>query len=142
MPNESWDPTSDFSQRAIRLLETEGMIWLTTTDSSNRPQPNAVWFIWDGDTVLVYSHHNALRNANIRRNPHVALNFNSDRLGAEVVIVSGHAVIAESEPSVAGCQPYLDKYGDFIPGIGMDVEEYSRTFSVPIRIKPLTVRGF
>lgn len=142
MPTETWNATSECGRRAIRLLETEGMVWLTTTDAASRPQPNAVWFIWDGNTALVYSHHKALRNANIRRNPRVALNFNSDRLGAEVVIISATAVIAEGEPSVDNCLPYLDKYGDAIPGIGMDIEEYARTFSVPIRIKPLTVRGF
>lgn len=142
MPSESWDPTSEFGRRAIQLLQTEAMIWLTTTDAAQRPQPNAVWFVWDGETVLVYSHHSALRNANIRRNPRVALNFNSDRLGAEVVIISAFAEIAESEPPVTGCQPYLDKYADYMPGIGMNIEEYSRTYSVPICIKPLAVRGF
>lgn len=142
LPSETWDPTSEFGKRAIRLLETEAMIWLTTADGAHRPQPNAVWFVWDGQTVLVYSNHKALRNANIRRNPRVALNFNSDRLGAEVVIISGAAEVAESEPPVTSCQPYLDKYADYMPGVGMSIEEYSRTYSVPIRIKPLTVRGF
>jgi PPOX class probable F420-dependent enzyme len=142
MPRETWDPSSEFGKRAVALLETEGMIWLTTTDAGGRPQPNPVWFVWDGETVLVYSHHKALRNAHIRRNPQVALNFNSDRLGAEVVIISCTAEIAQSEPPVTRCEPYLEKYGSHIPGIGMDVEGYAEIYSVPIRIRPLTVRGF
>lgn len=142
MPNEPWDATSEFGRRAVRLLETEGMIWLTTTDVNQRPQPNAVWFVWDGETVLVYSDRRARRNDNVRRNPQVALHFNSDRLGAEVVIISGTAELTPGDPPVSSNRAYLDKYGDDIPGIGMTVEEYAETFSVPIRIQPLSVRGF
>lgn len=142
MPNQDWEPTSEFGRRAVQLLESEKLIWLTTVDPSGRPQPNPVWFVWDGSTVLMYSHRTAARNRNISLNPKVALHFNSDRWGEKVVIISGEARISTGEPPVTECKPYVNKYGEAIPSLGMDVAKYAELYSVPVRITPERVRGF
>ncbi|HZM91753.1 MAG TPA: pyridoxamine 5'-phosphate oxidase family protein, partial [Blastocatellia bacterium] len=45
------DFSSRFGRHANRRLRQEKIIWLTTVDSKNTPQPRPVWFHWDGQTV-------------------------------------------------------------------------------------------
>lgn len=142
MTGEGWAPATDFGRRALGLLESEKLIWLTTVDPSGRPQPNPVWFVWDGETVLVYSHRTAVRNRNLASNSRVALHFNSDTWGEKVVIISGEARLASGEPPVSECRPYTEKYEAAIPSLGLDVARYAELYSVPIRITPQRVRGF
>jgi PPOX class probable F420-dependent enzyme len=142
MPSERWDPHSKLGRRAVALLTDEKTLWLTTVDAEGRPQPNPVWFVWDGETVLVYSYRRARRNRNLAGNASVAIHFNTDRWGEEVIILSGRAEIAGKEPPVTECPAYLEKYGARIPSLGMDVATYAERYSVPIRIRPVRVRGF
>ena len=71
------DLTTPLGKRIAERLEAEIMIWLTTVAPDGTPQPNPVWFLWDGSSLLVYSHKRAARLRNLRQNPHVALNFDS-----------------------------------------------------------------
>ena len=56
------DFTTTVGRRCLERLRTEKAIWLTTVAPDGTPQPNPVWFTWDGETVLVYSHRDAFRN--------------------------------------------------------------------------------
>ena len=53
----SWRPdtTTDFGRRVERRLRDEYLVWLTTVRADGLPQPSPVWFLWDGETVLIYS---------------------------------------------------------------------------------------
>jgi PPOX class probable F420-dependent enzyme len=77
---------TDFSgklgRHVNRRLRQEKVIWLTTIDSQNTPQPRPVWFHWDGQTLLIFSERNKAKLRHIARNPRVALNFT--RIGTAV----------------------------------------------------------
>ena len=49
------DTTTEFGQRVMRRLQEEVVVWLTTVDASDTPQPRPVWFLWEGETFLIYS---------------------------------------------------------------------------------------
>ena len=49
------DPSTPFGQRVQRRLRDEQVIWLTTVGADGTPQPNPVWFLVDGTTVVVYN---------------------------------------------------------------------------------------
>jgi PPOX class probable F420-dependent enzyme len=76
----------------------------------------------------------------IQANPSVALNFDSDE-GGDVVILTGQARIAESEPAANETPAYLQKYREAIGEIGMNPESFAQAYSVPVRITPTKVRG-
>ena len=59
------DPSTPFGERIARRLREEHLIWLTTVDAFGTPQPNPVWFLWDGDTVLIYNCNDAKSWADI-----------------------------------------------------------------------------
>jgi PPOX class probable F420-dependent enzyme len=137
------DFTTTVGRRCLERLQTEKAIWLTTVGPDGTPQPNPVWFTWDGTTVLIYSHRDAFRNRNLRQNPRVALSFDSQRGEADVNILTGTARFAPEEPPVTDCEPYLAKYAESITGeLGSDAEQYAADYSVAIRVTPEKIRGF
>jgi hypothetical protein len=38
--------------RVAQRLREDAVIWLTTVAANGTPQPNPVWFLWDGHSVL------------------------------------------------------------------------------------------
>src|SRR5438105_8876353 len=110
-------PTSTpFGERVARRLNDEKIIWLTTVGADGTPQPNPVWFLWDGQTFLVYSLPDAARIANVRRNPRVALNLNSNERGGDVLVVTGEARISPDDPPADQNPGYVEKYAGLIAG--------------------------
>jgi len=141
MAGIDWD--GKLGRRARERLETEKAIWITTVSPDGVPQPNPVWFTWDGETVLVYSHFQAFRNRNLRANPKVALHFDSERGESDVHVFNGTARFAPDEPSVDRCPPYVEKYLSFIKDeLKSTLDDYAHDYSVAIRISLERLRGF
>ena len=69
------DPASDDGARALRRLETELIAWMTTVNPDGQPQASPIWFVWDGDEILLYSWTRAPRNGNIADRPLIAFNL-------------------------------------------------------------------
>jgi PPOX class probable F420-dependent enzyme len=137
------DTTTPLGKRIAERLQTEKAIWLTTVSADGTPQPNPVWFLWDGSTLLVYSHNKAARLRNLRANPRVSLNFDTVNRGeADVNVITGSARIATEEPPVTECEPYLAKYAEAIVEIGSEATKFAQVYSVALRITPEKVRGF
>jgi PPOX class probable F420-dependent enzyme len=84
-----WDTSSEFGARIERRLADETVIWLVTTSNDGSPQPSPVWFIREGDTLLIFSKPDAPKVRNIRARPRVALHFNTDVHGEDVVVFHG-----------------------------------------------------
>jgi PPOX class probable F420-dependent enzyme len=137
------DLTSTFGRVVRQHLENEYIIWLTTVDSNLAPQPRPVWFIWEADSFLIFSQAKAHKVAHIKKNPKVALHFNTDETGDQHVIVFvGEASLEPNSPPAHQNPAYFEKYKDGIAGLDMTPEEFSREYSTSIRIKPAEVRGW
>ena len=87
------DFTSRFGRRVKGRLRREKVIWLTTVDAQNAPQPRPVWFHWDGRTLLIFSENGKAKLRHIARNPAVSLNFNTDQDGGDIAVFFGTARI-------------------------------------------------
>lgn len=143
MANDLIDLNTPFGKRIDERLRTEKAIWLTTVNPDGTPQPNPVWFTWDGSTILVYSHNQAVRLRNLRANARVALNFDSEEGMSDVHVITGTARIAADEPPVDRCRPYMEKYAAAVKDeLGSSLEDYTATYSVALRITPERFRGF
>jgi PPOX class probable F420-dependent enzyme len=124
-----------------RRLEDAVVAWLTTVSPAGQPQSSPVWFIVDGDELLVYSLANAPRVRNIRANPRVALNLDSARDGDEVLTMEAEARIAEDQPPATRVPAYLAKYRRRIEAYGWTVEGFSRDYPLPLRIRFTRIRA-
>lgn len=137
-----WDLTTEFGQRVERRLADETVIWLVTTSADGTPQPSPVWYIREDDTLLIFSKPDAPKVRNIAARPRVALHFNTNAEGEDVVVFLGTASLDPEAQPVDKLPTYIAKYGPHIPGIGMSPEQMAAVYSQAIRITLNKVRGF
>jgi PPOX class probable F420-dependent enzyme len=125
---------------ARRRITRDNVVWLTTITDRGAPAPNPVWFVPDGDDLVVFSSPHARKVRNIEQRPTVTLHFNSDPDGGDVVVITGEAVLAHGRRPSA-LRAYLDKYEASITGpLATTVDEIDRTYNTEIRIRPTGVR--
>lgn len=137
------DLSTTFGQTVKRHLETQYVIWLTTVDSYLMPQPRPVWFIWENDSILIFSKPNAHKVVHIEKNSKVALNFNTDETGDQhVIIFTGEASFDMNCPPAHEVPAYLEKYKSAIIALDMTPQGFSQEYSRAIRIKPTNLRGW
>jgi PPOX class probable F420-dependent enzyme len=130
------DTTTEAGARAERRLRDEEMAWLTTVRADGQPQSVPVWFLWDGETFLVYSQPDQQKLKNIGRNPRVGLHLNANARGGDVVRMEGTAEVVQDVPPADEVGEYLEKYREGISRIGFDPDGFARTYSVALRVTP------
>jgi PPOX class probable F420-dependent enzyme len=131
------DPSTPLGEVVHRRLREDPVVWLTTIGAGGTPQPNPVWFLWDGETILVYSTPAAHRLLHVRERPHVALHLDGSG-GRGVVIVTGRAVLVPDEPPADRMPAFMAKYGGLM---AMTPAQWAAAFSVALRVGQLRVRG-
>jgi hypothetical protein len=88
-----------------------------------------------------HSQADARRLANIRRQPLVSLNFDSNG-GNDIVVLTGTAEILDGYPAVPANPAWLEKYGEAIDARFGSAAKFAERFPVPVRIHLTRVRGF
>lgn len=138
------DFKSKLGRKAMRHLKKEYFVWLTTVDSSGTPQPRPVWFILEGDSLLIYSQPSAFKLKHIVNNPHVSLHFNTpDEKGEEDVIVfTGVAKVDPNAEPVNKNNVYMRKYRTGIKELGSTPQQFTQAYSTAVRIKLSSLRGW
>ena len=137
------DFTTELGRKAKRYLEEEYVIWFTTVGTDLTPQPRPVWFIWEGSSFLIFSRPDAHKVTHVQGHPNVALHFNTDdKADKDVIVFVGGAEIALDAPLAHEIPAYLEKYATGIAGLKMTPNEFSREYSVAIRVTPTKVRGW
>jgi PPOX class probable F420-dependent enzyme len=134
------DLDSPAGARADRRLRTERILWLTTVRADGQPQASPVWFVWDGETFLIFSQPDAQKLRNLAANPRVAVHVDTDEAGEDVVTIDGTAAVDPDVPSSDQLEEYQVKYREGIQAIGTTPAELARDYSVAIRIRPTRVR--
>jgi PPOX class probable F420-dependent enzyme len=136
------DPNDEAQRRADERLRQDVVVWLTTVGAGGQPQSTPVWFLWDGDSFLIYSQPSARKVDNIRRQPQVSLHLNSDPEADQAVVFEAAARLADDEPPADQQPDYLEKYRDGIAGIDMTPESFAADYAQPIRAIPTRVRAW
>jgi len=135
------EPGSALGRRLRRRLQEEVVVWLTTVASDGTPQPNPVWFITDGEEIVVFNRSDAWRLVHIRARPRVTLNFNSTPSGGDILVVTGQARLVEDAPPPHQVPDYVEKYGESMRRISGSLEGFSAEYPVMLRILPDGVRS-
>jgi PPOX class probable F420-dependent enzyme len=134
------DAGSQFGARADRRLREEVLAWLVTVRADGQPQPSPVWFLWDGESFLVYSQAGRQKVRNIERNPLVSLHLDGDGRGGDIVTVWGEARVSD-DPPADQVPDYVEKYSWGMERLGMSAPQFAREYSVPIRIAFRSLHG-
>lgn len=135
------DLAGEYGARVERRLKDEEVIWLTTTGSDLTPQPRPVWFYWNGEEFLIFSRPEAHKLQHIERHPNVALHFNSDERGHDVVVFLGRARVDREGPSSGETARYIRKYRGGLERLESTPEELVGELSVSIYVEPYRLRG-
>jgi PPOX class probable F420-dependent enzyme len=130
-----FDPETPKGAHALERLGSSMAGWLTTVKPDGQPQSMPVWFVWDGEEILVYGDHRARRNENLASNPKVGFHLPDNGNGQDIVAIEGIARVDSQHPGVPDNPAYLAKYGDWIDGMGGPAK-IAETYNVPIRITP------
>ncbi len=136
------DPSSPFGQRVRERLEHERVVWFTTTGADGTPQPNPVWFVWDDGGFLIYNAAHAKRLSHIQGRPQVALHFNSNEQGGDIVVFRGLAHPADTQPPAHENPAYVAKYGEAMESISGSLEAFSKAYPQALRVQVNAVRGY
>jgi len=136
------DLDTDFGARAAGHLRDDVVMWLTTVGAAGNPVPTPVWFLWDGDrSVRVYSLASAVRLKHVVAQPNVALHFDGDGQGGDIVIFAGQAAIVPDAPPADAVPGYLAKYDDGLARLGLTGPQFAESYSVALDIELTRLRG-
>jgi PPOX class probable F420-dependent enzyme len=117
-------------------LREDLIIWLGSVRPDGRPHLVAVWFLWTGKDLLIFSKPNQQKTRNLRLNSHVVLAVDNTNLGVDPITLEGEAELLD-DPDVNTTLPdYVAKYGAHIMGIGYTPETMAEVYSQAIRITP------
>jgi len=136
------DVTTEWGKHAEQRLQSNIIAWLTTVGGDGRPYTVPVGFLWEGQTLLIFSQPKKQKLRNIRKNPRVTLALDETEGGNDVVIVEGTAELID-DPQISVEMPvYVEKYGTLIQSIGWTPESMASDYSQAIRVTPTKFRGF
>jgi PPOX class probable F420-dependent enzyme len=136
------DPATEYGARVMRRLNEEVVIWITTVNPNGAAASVPVWFLWDGESILIYSQPEAPKVRNIEQHGQVELHFNSDASGADVIRIAGRAVVDRTAPPFNQLPAIVAKYRVAIQRLGTTPEGFAAAYSTPIRVTPGKVRGY
>ena len=131
-----------FSDKVLRRLDDEVVIWMTTVNTNGQPQTSVVWYWWDGEEFLIYSLDPTSRLTNLAKNRNVALNFDGNSRGGDIVTIEGVATIDPNAPSAAEMNDYVGKYGRRMNRGWGSPEGFAKKYPTAIRVRPVRVRAW
>ncbi|HSF87204.1 MAG TPA: TIGR03667 family PPOX class F420-dependent oxidoreductase [Acidimicrobiia bacterium] len=123
----------DDHARARQRLADELVAWMTTVRPDGRPQTSPVWFLVEGDEILVYSAETA-RLRNIAGNPHVAMNLDGNGRGGDIVTLEGTARIVPGERPASANATYVAKYEAAMERNEWSPDRFAELYPVAVRV--------
>ena len=122
--------------RVRRFLETEPVIWLSTTCADGAPHLVPTWFAWNGETITFVSKPGARKVRNLRADKRAMLALGDAEAEFDVGLVHATAEVVP-EPTPPGLPPgYLAKYGRRIAEIGLSPARFAAIFRQQVRLRP------
>jgi PPOX class probable F420-dependent enzyme len=134
------DATTKAGARAIERLGSEPIAWLTTVNAAGQAQSSPIWFLWEAGEIMLFSLAKTPRVANIRANPLVSFNLDSDADGGDILTVEGEARIVDPELPAATESAYRAKYDGKIDEYGWTWTQMRTDYPIVIRIRPTRIR--
>ena len=133
------DPTKERDAHIEQRLRTDPTVWFITVRPDGRPHAVVVWFLWDGDSFLIFSQTNKQKLRNLQSNSNVLLAVGDTHKGSDPIAIEGIAtLIAPGEVDVTSAA-YVEKYGERIKRIGFTPEQMAAEYSQAIRVRPTRV---
>jgi PPOX class probable F420-dependent enzyme len=143
MPDD--DPLATALERndaawAREHLERDVVAWLTTVSPTGRVQSSVISFLYDDGTLFFYSQPSTPKVRNLAHSSQVSFHLQSDPLGDHWLVIEGTAAIDTAIAPMDVHERYRAKYAGPHEHWGLDFTRTALDFSLPIRIRPTSVR--
>jgi PPOX class probable F420-dependent enzyme len=132
------DLSSEQGKRIDQRLREATVAWLSTVRPDGGPHLVPIWFLWDGEVILIFSMPKNQKLRNLRQNNRVVLGIPSGG-GASNILVEGQAELLSAGEVTTTLPAYAEKYGDLITAIGLDPQAMARQYSEAIRVTPAKI---
>jgi general stress protein 26 len=89
-----------FDEQAREVLQQPVIVRVTTISADGYPHTTPVWFMLDGDDLLIFGNRNTRKMKNILHNPKGSLAIGGDLVGTPTYLIQGDFTI-EDDPDHA-----------------------------------------
>jgi PPOX class probable F420-dependent enzyme len=117
-------------------LRSNMIVWFTTVRADGRPHSVAVWFLWDGSQILIFSQSNKQKLRNLQHNPHVVLALDDTKNGGDAIVIEGKAELIDNAEVNTTLPAYAEKYTPLLNEMGWSPESMAADYSQAIRVTP------
>lgn len=136
------DRASLAAARVERFLETEPVIWLSTTRADGAPHLVPTWFAWDGQAIVIRSKPWARKVRNLEHDPRAMLALGDAEDDFDVGLLEARAQVDPGWTPMPLPPEFLEKYAARIAALGLTPDEFAETYAATIRLVPLRALGW
>lgn len=133
------DLTTSQGAHIAQRLRDDLIVWLATVRPDGRPHLAAVWFLWDGETILIFSQPNQ-KVRNLHHNPNAALSLDTTDTGDDVIVIEGTAELLPHGAVTTELAAYAEKYAVKLREMGWTPHSMAQSYTEAIRITPSAFR--
>jgi PPOX class probable F420-dependent enzyme len=120
--------------RTAERLRAEEILWLASVRPDGRPHLVPVWFLWEGESILLFSKPENQKIRNLRQNPAVSVSLDGTNQGDEVTLLEGTAAMIDDSEVTTALPAYASKYAASLAEMGWTAETMAKEYSQAIRI--------
>ena len=131
--------TKERDAHVDQRLRNDITIWLNTVRPDGRPHAVVVWFLWDGEAILIFSQPDKQKLRNLQHNSNVVLAVDNTREGSDPITIEGIATLLKPGELNTALPGFVEKYGEHIKQIGYTPEQMAKAYNQPIRIIPMRI---
>ena len=111
------DLSTSHGAHIAQRLRDDLIIWLATVRPDGRPHLVPVWFLWDGEAILIFSQPN-------------------QKMRSDVVTIEGVAELLPSGSVTVELAPYSEKYAGRLQAMRRTPQQMAQSYTEAIRITP------
>ena len=131
------DTTDLATARVRRFLETEPVIWLSSTRADGAPHLVPTWFVWDGAAILIVSKPGVVKVRNLRADPRAMLALGDAEADFDVGLLEALAEVSSEPTPLDLPDGFAAKYSLRVAALGLTPAQFARTYSLVIRLLPV-----
>jgi PPOX class probable F420-dependent enzyme len=133
------NPNDPKQAHIAERLRDELILWLASVRPDGRPHLVPVWFLWEGETILIFSKPKNQKLTNVTANPAVTVALDSADDGDDIVVLEGVAALVNDPAASATLAAYATKYAGRLADMGWTPESMAKEYTEAIRITPTRI---
>jgi PPOX class probable F420-dependent enzyme len=136
-----FDLTQERQVHIDQRLRDEHIAWLISGRPDGRPHAIPIGFLWDGESVWIFTRPHTQKIQNIGHNAQVLLVLDNTHGGVDPISIEGTATLLPTESVQTTLVTYAEKYAQRFTFLGLTLESLAAQYSQGICITPTRVVG-